>query len=79
MACTPDVFRLCGALIPDAGRITECLRQNTPQLSPPCRAVFEPVVSEPQRIAPRARGNANAQRYYQPPRRPRYDDDYDDQ
>jgi hypothetical protein len=41
MACTPDVFRLCGAEIPDATRITACLRSNTPQLSAPCRAVFE--------------------------------------
>lgn len=41
MACTPDVFRLCGAQIPDANRIEACLRQNTPQLSGPCRAVFE--------------------------------------
>ena len=33
MACTPDVFRLCGAQMPDANRIVACLRQNTPQLS----------------------------------------------
>jgi hypothetical protein len=41
IACTPDVFRLCGDQIPDANRIVVCLRQNTPQLSAPCRAVFE--------------------------------------
>ena len=41
MACTPDVFRLCGAQIPDPDRIVACLRYNTPQLSEPCRAVFE--------------------------------------
>ena len=41
MACTPDVFRLCGAQIPDTNRIVTCLRQNTPQLSGPCRSVFE--------------------------------------
>ena len=41
MACTPDVFRLCGAQIPDTNRIVACLRQNTPQLSGPCRSVFE--------------------------------------
>ena len=40
MACTPDVFRLCGAAIPDENRIVACLQANTPQLSPPCRAVF---------------------------------------
>ena len=41
MACTPDVWRLCGAAIPDVNRIVACLRSNTPQLSAPCRAVFE--------------------------------------
>jgi len=41
MACTPDVFRLCGAQIPDVNRIVACLQQNTAQLSGPCRAVFD--------------------------------------
>ena len=41
MACTPDVWRLCFDQIPDVNRITACLRQNTPQLSDGCRAVFE--------------------------------------
>ena len=41
MACTPDVFRLCGAQIPDVNRIVACLQQNTPQLSVSCRAVFD--------------------------------------
>ena len=41
MACTPDVWRLCSDQIPDAGRIVACLRQNTPQLSDGCRAVFD--------------------------------------
>ena len=41
MACTSDVFRLCGAAIPDANRIVACLRSNTPVLSAGCRAVFE--------------------------------------
>jgi hypothetical protein len=48
MACTPDVMRLCGAQIPDVDRIVACLRYNIPQLSEPCRAVFEPVDSPPQ-------------------------------
>jgi hypothetical protein len=47
MACTPDVMRLCGAQIPDVDRIVACLRYNTPQLSPPCRAVFEAGDSTP--------------------------------
>jgi hypothetical protein len=47
MACTPDVFRLCGAQIPDENRIVACLRQNTVLLSGPCRAVFESNDSVP--------------------------------
>jgi hypothetical protein len=45
MACTPDVFRLCGAQIPDVNRIVACLQQNTAQLSGPCRAVFDSSAS----------------------------------
>jgi hypothetical protein len=55
MACTPDVFRLCGAAMPDVNRIVACLRQNTPQLSNPCRAVFDSSASMPQPIAPKPR------------------------
>jgi hypothetical protein len=39
-ACTPDVWRLCGAQIPDVDRIVACLRRNTSNLSDRCRAVF---------------------------------------
>ena len=54
MACTPDVWRLCGDQIPDVSRIVACLRQNTPQLSNGCRAVFESQASaQPQPPAPR--------------------------
>jgi hypothetical protein len=41
MACTPDVWRLCGSQVPDVDRIVACLRRNIPQLSGACRAVFE--------------------------------------
>ena len=58
MACTPDVFRLCGAQIPDADRIVTCLRSNTPLLSEPCRAVFEPIDGTPQQ--PARRGDRSA-------------------
>src|ERR1700689_3422473 len=47
MACTPDVFRLCGEQIPDENRIVACLPQNTVLLSGPCRAVFESNNSVP--------------------------------
>jgi hypothetical protein len=72
MACTPDVFRLCGEQIPDVDRIVACLRQNTPQLSGPCRAVFEPNVSANQPTAPRRRDDQPRRRDNRP--RP-YDDD----
>ena len=55
LACTPDVFRLCGEQIPDVNRIVTCLRQNTPQLSGPCRAVFESNAGMPQPPARRDR------------------------
>jgi hypothetical protein len=52
LACTPDVFRLCGEHIPDANRILACLQQNTAQLSASCRAVFESNDSVPEPAAP---------------------------
>ena len=45
-ACKPDVFRLCSQYIPDADRITACLRGNEPQLSQPCHDVFFPPQAE---------------------------------
>ena len=54
LACTPDVLSLCGDQIPDTNRIVACLRQNTPQLSEGCRAVFESNASVPQQAAPQA-------------------------
>ena len=56
MACTPDVWRFCGAQVPDVDRIVACLRRNTPQLSGPCRAVFETDAAPQQQAAPRGRG-----------------------
>jgi hypothetical protein len=64
MACTPDVFRLCGAAIPDENRIVACLQANAVQLSAPCRAVFEssdsaasppPPPGRPQPVPPPVR------------------------
>jgi len=55
MACTPDVFRFCGAAIPDVNRIVHCLRQNAPQLSNGCRAVFESSDSAANAPAPNPR------------------------
>jgi hypothetical protein len=74
-ACTPDVFRLCGAYIPDADRITACLRSNGPQLSGPCYDVFFPAPppGPPQYGDPRR----DPRRRFQapPPRAPDNDED----
>ncbi|WP_082078645.1 hypothetical protein [Bradyrhizobium sp. LTSP849] len=40
-ACTPDVFRLCSAFIPNADDITICLRERNPQLSDACRQAIQ--------------------------------------
>jgi hypothetical protein len=71
MACTPDVWRLCGDKVPDVGRIVACLRDNTPQLSNGCRAVFESSAEQQQasrvpparaqQIAPRGRAPQQTQ------------------
>jgi len=81
MACTPDVWRLCGAAIPDVDRIVACLRQNTPNLSDGCRAVFESnnSMDQPQPAPPRGRVTPGpGTRGAQPPTRiapPQSDDD----
>jgi hypothetical protein len=78
MACTPDVWRLCFDRIPDVGRITACLRQNTAQLSGACRAVFESNASASQQTAqtaPQARRRQAQPRVYEVQPAPRDDDD----
>jgi hypothetical protein len=57
LACTPDVWRLCGDQIPDVNRIVACLRLNTPQLSGARRAVFDSNAGDPSQSDPRARGD----------------------
>lgn len=61
LACTPDVWRFCGDQIPDVNRIVTCLRQNTPQLSGGCRAVFESNASAPDQPAPKGRDDQDDQ------------------
>src|SRR6185436_10013755 len=87
MACTPDVWRLCCDQIPDVSRIVACLRQNTPQLSSNCRAVFDagaeqqqanraPSQRVPQQMAPRGRAPQQMQlQAVQPQPRPYYEED----
>jgi hypothetical protein len=62
LACTPDVFRLCGDQIPDTNGIVACLRQNAAQLSSDCRLVFESNASASPESAPR-RGNDRPRSY----------------
>lgn len=77
MACTPDVWRLCGAEIPDVEHIKACLRANVPRLSPPCRAVFETAsTTDPRRRV--RRPVAPQQPYQTEPRYPMYPPYQDD-
>src|SRR5215469_16540740 len=76
MACTPDVWRLCGDQIPDVNRIVACLQRNTPNLSRDCRAVFESNNSAPpQATTPRGRAAPPPAARMAPPPRPGYEDD----
>jgi len=71
-ACTPDAFRLCGAYMPDPGRVEACLRANGPNLSRRCYDVFFPPqdMPPPQPTSPRRRFNGP-----QPAPPPQDDDD----
>jgi hypothetical protein len=44
-ACTPDVFRLCSAEIPNVERIVGCMQKQRAKLSPACAAVFHPAAA----------------------------------
>jgi hypothetical protein len=57
-ACTPDAFRLCQHVIPDADRVAACLASNKPNLSPACKIVFSrpaTAVETPAPARPHAR------------------------
>jgi hypothetical protein len=41
-ACQGDAFKFCAGDIPNIPAIEACLKSNVNQLSPPCRAEFEP-------------------------------------
>ena len=73
MACTPDVWRLCGAQVPDVDRIVACLRRNTEQLSGRCRAVFAQGDTAPRRGEDRDYGQ---RRFDRDDRQRGYDGDY---
>ena len=40
IACTPDVYRLCAAQVPDEDAIVACLQRNRNALSSACARVF---------------------------------------
>jgi hypothetical protein len=73
MACTPDVWRLCSAQVPDVERIVACLRRNTEQLSGRCRAVFAQNGNAPRRGEDRDYRQGRYDREYG---QRRYDRDY---
>jgi hypothetical protein len=56
-ACTPDAFRLCSDFIPDADKITVCLKKNRNQLSPDCKLVFSGKLPGGAAIIPGRRGS----------------------
>ncbi|WP_072396827.1 cysteine rich repeat-containing protein [Hyphomicrobium sp. CS1GBMeth3] len=39
-ACRTDMYRLCGAIVPGAGRIAACLRSNADRVSGDCARVL---------------------------------------
>jgi len=39
-ACMDDAFRVCGAFIPDRGRVTTCMVENKSKLSSACQMVM---------------------------------------
>ena len=68
-ACKPDVFHLCSNFIPDADRITACLRGNEPQLSQSCHDVFFPPQAEkPKKTEPKKKSKARSDRKVFDPR-----------
>ena len=48
-ACTPDVFRLCVADVPDEAAILACLKLKVTLLGPDCRRVIAPGLSRVSR------------------------------
>lgn len=41
-ACRGDAVRLCTFAIPNEAKITACMKKKIDQLSPRCRAMFDP-------------------------------------
>lgn len=39
-ACTPDVLSLCGAEIPNVGKVVACMKRKQDQISSTCKAAL---------------------------------------
>lgn len=48
-ACRGDAIRLCTFAIPNEDKITACMKKKIDQLSPRCRAMFEPAAKKKPR------------------------------
>jgi hypothetical protein len=59
--CTPDVWRLCSAQVPDVGRIVACLRRNTEELSGRCPRFSRKAIMRPDAVKSRLRTKAFGQ------------------
>ncbi|MBB2171738.1 hypothetical protein HLH35_06320 [Gluconacetobacter asukensis] len=42
-ACRGDAIKLCTFAIPDEDKVAACMKKKVDQLSPRCRAMFEPA------------------------------------
>lgn len=56
-ACTPDVFRLCSSDIPNVDKIIACMKAKQSQLSPKCKAAFNPPENTKAASQSRSMGN----------------------
>nr|WP_211311014.1 hypothetical protein [Gluconacetobacter liquefaciens] len=48
-ACRGDAIKLCTFAIPNEDKITACMKKKVDQLSPRCRAMFEPAAKKKHR------------------------------
>jgi hypothetical protein len=45
-ACRGDAFRFCARAIPNKKKIEACMKQHYDELSPPCKAMFDPPTTD---------------------------------
>lgn len=49
-ACRGDAFHFCASAIPNKKKIAACMKQHYDELSPPCKAMFDP----PAKVDPKS-------------------------